>query len=95
MVGAAIGRGLSLLLDPELVKTPEIAYALMSLGMRTGKSFANGHKFSDYFSAQRTDYVGARAMVNGSDHANDIAVIAQKFEAALLKSMLAPARVLP
>ncbi|MGB7989233.1 MAG: glycoside hydrolase family 19 protein [Candidatus Methylophosphatis roskildensis] len=84
--GVAIGRGLDLLLDPELVKSPEIAYALMSHGMRTGQGFANGHKLAQYFSGALTNYAGARRMVNGQDHAADIAAIATRFEAILLKS---------
>lgn len=89
--GVAIGRGLDLLLDPELVKSPEIAYALMSHGMTTGSGFANGHRFSQYFNGSVTDYAGARRMVNGQDHAADIAAIAAKFEAILLKARRAPA----
>jgi len=74
------------LLDPERVKQPETAYTLMSYGMRNGKIFANGHSFKDYFTQTKTDYEGARAMVNGSDHAADIAKIARQFEAVLLKA---------
>lgn len=84
--GVAIGRGLDLLLDPELVKKSEIAYALMSHGMRTGEGFANGRKLSQFFSGRMTDYIGARRMVNEQDHAADITTIAQKFEALLLKA---------
>jgi predicted chitinase len=82
--GAALGRGLDLLLDPELVKSPAVAYALMSHGMRTGKGFANGHKFDHYFIGDQTRYREARQMVNGSDHAGDIAALAMKFETILL-----------
>lgn len=91
--GINIGRGLDLLLDPELVKSPAIAYALMAHGMRTGKGFANGHRFSSYFFLASTDYVGARRMVNGSDHAADIAAIAVQFEAVLLSARLTPVAV--
>jgi len=84
--GAEIGLGFDLLLDPERVKQPETAYTLMSYGMRNGKIFANGHSFKDYFTQTKTDYEGARAMVNGSDHAADIAKIARQFEAVLLKA---------
>ena len=84
--GAAIGHGLDLLLDPELVKQPAVAYALMSHGMRTGKGFANGHKFDEYFTPTLTNFAGARHMVNGSDHATDIATSAVKFEAILRKA---------
>jgi len=82
--GVAIGRGLDLLLDPERVKSPAVAYALMSHGMRTGQGFANGHKFARYFIGDQTRYVEARQMVNGSDHASDIAALAKKFETILL-----------
>jgi len=84
--GVAIGRGLDLLLDPELVKEPEIAYAIMAHGMRTGFGFANGRKFSQYFIGQTTDYKHARKMVNGMDHAEDIAKLAKAFEEILLDS---------
>ncbi len=91
--GAAIGRGLDLLLDPELVKQPEVAYAIMAHGMRTGDGFANRRTFAQYFSATKSNYVGARAMVNGSDHAANIATIAQMFEAILMASR--PLRLVP
>lgn len=84
--GVALRRGLDLLFDPELVKQRPIAYAIMAHGMRTGFGFANGRRFVDYFGGTNRNYVGARAMVNGSDHAADIAAIAEKFEVALLKA---------
>lgn len=86
--GVAIGKGMELLLDPEKAKDSTIAYAIMSHGMRTGFGFANGKKFPHYFFGMYTDYVGARAMVNGSDHATDIAAIAASFEKVLLKAKL-------
>ncbi len=84
--GVALGRGLDLLLNPDLVKEPETAYAVMSLGMRTGFGFANKHKFSDFFSGENRDYRHARKMVNGMDHAEDIARLARTFERVLLDS---------
>lgn len=81
---AQLGLGLQLLLDPAQVLQPAIAYQLMAHGMRTGEGFANGRKFSNYFNGAKTDYVKARAMVNGSDHAADIAAIARQFEIILL-----------
>jgi Chitinase class I len=86
--GVALGRGLDLLLDPELVKDPAIAYALMSHGMRTGEGFANGHRLGQYFFGSHSDYVGARRMVNGQDHAANIAAIARDFEASLMAARI-------
>jgi len=84
--GSAIGKGLDLLLDPELVKDPSTAYAIMSHGMRTGHGFANGRKFEKYFKGNSRDYKGARHMVNGSSHDTEIAAVAQRFEKILLAS---------
>ena len=84
--GAAIGHGLDLLFDPELVKDPQIAYTIMSHGMRTGEGFANGKRFANYFYGTHADYVHARAMVNGADHRNEIAQLARSFEGILLKA---------
>lgn len=71
----------------------------MSHGMRTGKGFTNGHMFSQYFLGNVTNYVAARRMVNGTDHAVDIAAIAAKFETVLLKACKsaagAPAPMVP
>ena len=78
--GANLNMGLDLLKDPDKVMEPATAYALMSHGMRTGQGFANGHKLADYLSGTTRDYVGARHMVNGRDHAAEIAALAEKFE---------------
>lgn len=88
--GVAIGHGLDLLFDPDLVYQPGIAYAIMSHGMLTGDGFANGRKFSDYFAGSRTDYVGARAMVNGTDCNEEIAGMARSFEKALTAARRTP-----
>ncbi|MGN2249692.1 hypothetical protein ACFWZ1_06380 [Frateuria sp. GZRe14] len=79
-----LNLGLQLLLNPDDVLQPQIAYKVMAHGMLTGKGFANGRKFATYFHGAKTDYVGARHMVNGSDHAGDIAGIAQQFESILI-----------
>ena len=89
--GVAIGEGLNLLFEPGRALVPAVAYAVMARGMITGEGFANGHKLSSYFHGAHTNYFDARAMVNGSDHAADIAKIAGKFEAMLLKNKVAPA----
>lgn len=86
--GVAIGRGLDLLRDPELVKDPKIAYAVMAHGMRTGFGFANGHRFSQFLIGKKRDYKHARKMVNGMDHAEDIAKLAEAMEEVLLDSRM-------
>ncbi len=84
----AFGYGMDLLLDPEKVKNFEVAYDIMVQGMTTGGGYANGRKCSDYFSDVNTDYVKARAMINGSDKANDIASLALAFETLLTDARL-------
>jgi len=88
--GVLLGLGLDLLLDPDSVDDPEIAYKIISTGMRTGKGFANGRKFSQFFHGDHTDYVHARSMVNGKSHQHEIGAIAQKFENVLFASVPKP-----
>jgi hypothetical protein len=90
--GVLLGLGLDLLFDPDSVDEPEIAYKIISTGMRTGKGFANGRTFSQFFHGDHTDYVHARSMVNGKSHQHEIGGIAQKFESVLFASR-AKARV--
>ena len=92
LAGVALGQGLNLLKDPELVATATVAYALMSHGMRTGSGFANGRSFSQYFNSGSSNYRAERSMVNGSDHAADIAAIAVEFEGILLKARVTNAK---
>ncbi|MCG5233966.1 glycoside hydrolase [Xanthobacter oligotrophicus] len=84
--GFQIGRGLDLLFDPESAEDYDVAYSLMAQGMTTGSGFANGKRMSQFFTATHTDYVGARAIVNGRDHNAEIAEIAQQYEQILATS---------
>lgn len=80
---ARIGKqlGIPLLVHPEMALQPEIAYEIMSRGMREG--LFTGMRLSDYISAQRCDYLNARRIINGLDRAGEIAAYARKFEAIL------------
>lgn len=80
---AAMGRvfGLDFMHEPELVMHPEIAYKIMSLGMRRG-SFT-GAKLARYINAEGCDYVNARRIINGVDCATIIAGYASRIERAL------------
>jgi hypothetical protein len=92
--GVALGRGLALLFEPELVNDPDTAYQILSTGMYTGGIYANKHQFSQFFCGGHTDYVGARNMVNpGAKHANkvEVAEIALRFEAVLFASRIGSA----
>ena len=68
---------------------PKTAYEIISTGMRTGGSFANRHRFAAYFHGTRTDYVTARAMVNGSSGQHEVAGFAERFEKVLFAAKLA------
>lgn len=86
--GEMLGRGHEFLLDPELVNEPANAYAILSTGMRTGSSFANGAKFSQFFHDDVTNYAGARAMVNPADKKNEVTGFAEAFERILFAARL-------
>lgn len=84
--GIHIDQGINLLRDPDLALDPAIAYRLMSYCLRTGYGFANRHKLGDFIYGTRADYTGARAMVNGTDHAGDIAKFAVQFVGILMEA---------
>ncbi len=70
-----------LILHPDAALHPDIAYRIMSFGMRTG-SFT-GKKLSDYINATKCDYTNARRIINGTDKAATIKGYAVNFETAL------------
>lgn len=86
-LGDALGMGQDLALHPEKALDPEIAYRIMSYGMRNGTF--TGKSLSQYISASGCDYVKSRRIINGDDHAVEIARIAEKFE-RILSDSLAP-----
>lgn len=86
--GVAFGYGLDLLFNPEKVKDFDTAYEILVQGMTSGGGYANGRKCSDYFTDIATHYTSARAMVNGSDKAGDIAALAEAFETLLVAARL-------
>ena len=74
--------GIDLAGDPDQALQPAVAYKIASMGMKQG--WFTGHRLSQYIATGSTpDYVSARRIINGQDHAQDIANIAQKFEAVL------------
>jgi len=80
-LGKELGLGDDLYINPDKVLKPDIAYKIMSVGMCKGL-FA-GASLAQYLSGKKTDYIGARRIINGSDHAVEIAKDASIYEALL------------
>jgi putative chitinase len=67
---------------PDYIMHPEVAYQVCSRGMKEG--WFTGKKLDDYIKqGTPPDYVNARRIVNGQDHAQDIANYATQFELLL------------
>jgi predicted chitinase len=52
-----------------------VALFVLVHGFQTGTF--TGRKLTDYITASQTDFVNARRCINGTDHAQDIANVAQ------------------
>lgn len=84
-LGKQLGLGDALVENPDLALDPDIAYRILSHGMRNG-SFT-GRKLADYISGSRCNYVGARRIINGDDKAALIASYAADFVNELAKGV--------
>jgi putative chitinase len=73
--------GADLVHHPELALDPKLAALIMCEGMKGG--LFTGVGLPRYFSATADDPVDARKIINGTDHAQDIAQIHAGFLAAL------------
>lgn len=78
-IGGKIGHDLHN--HPELALVPEVAYKIMSYGMRNGTF--TGASLSKWINADKCDYVNARRIINGTDCAEKIAKMADDFEGIL------------
>lgn len=67
--------------DPSNAGDPLIAYLIMSYGMRKG--MFTGVGLPKYINADKCDYLNARKIINGLDHAAEIATVAEWFEGVL------------
>ena len=70
--------------DPDLALSPKHAIRIMFEGMESG--WFTGKKLSHYITVKKSNYVGARRIINGTDRAHEIAEYAKRFEKALVKS---------
>lgn len=73
--------GIDLVGNPSLAERPEIAAKILVGGMKMGTF--TGKKLDDYINGSKTDFNGARRIVNGTDKAGTFAATAQ----AILKAM--------
>ena len=82
-----IGLGDQLVHAPERALDPEVAYSIMSVGMRQG--LFTGEKLSDYINNALCDYKNARKIINPGDTGtyDMIAKYAEKFQAMLEASL--------
>jgi putative chitinase len=77
-----LGLGDDLATNPDDALDPDIAYEVMSYGMRNG-SFSPGNTLSTYINARTCDYLGARRIINLQDHADLIQGYAENLEMLL------------
>lgn len=73
--------GADIITKPDDAMRPDVAAFIMFEGMIRGEF--TGKKLGDYFTASKTDWVGARRIINGTDRAAEIASIAKQFYADL------------
>lgn len=83
-LGHAIDMGDELMIHPELALQKDIAYRVMSHGMRGG--VFTGRNLARYLSKTGIDYENARRIINGTDRAAGIAGYAIRMETVLLAS---------
>lgn len=73
--------GVDLLNEPTLAERPDIAARIIVEGMKLGTF--TGKSLEDYITLYKSDFTGARRIVNGSDRAKLIAGHAVEYDAAL------------
>jgi len=77
-----LATGVDVIEDPTKAMEAEVAVVALVDGIMEG--WWTGKKLTDYVTLKRSDYVGARRCVNGTDKAQAIAELARDYEAALL-----------
>lgn len=81
-VWGALVSGVDIVSDPARASDPVVSAELIVAGM-IGGNFT-GKRLGQYVTPFGVDFVGARAVVNGTDKAREIAAIASKYLLALL-----------
>jgi putative chitinase len=75
--------GNQLTANPDAALEPDIAAEIIVCGMISG--WFTGKKLEDYITLQKSDFINARRIVNGTDKASDIAALAQDYDDWLLE----------
>jgi hypothetical protein len=76
--------GIDLVGKPDLALDPETASKIMFKGMQLGTF--TGKKLGDFFTAGKTDWRNARKIINGLDHADEIAGHAKQFHSDIVNA---------
>jgi putative chitinase len=85
-LSAILGLGNQLVTTPEMALVPDVAYRIMSAGMRRG--LFTGKKLPDYIHGDTCDYLNARRIINGLDRAEKIRDYAAGIEAVLRAGLI-------
>lgn len=86
---ASAALKVDLIANPDLALDPVIAGQVLVLGSKEG--WFTGRKLADYIRPGRTDYLGARRIINGTDKAAAIADLALAYEYDLTPAPAYPA----
>ena len=78
--------GHDLVAEPDLALRLDVAATLLVVGMTEG--LFSGARLADVFAGMKTDWIGARKIVNGRDRAAKIAVTARTFDAAIRAGLM-------
>jgi putative chitinase len=76
--------GLDLTTNPEAVMKPDVSAKILVTGSLEG--WFTGKKLGDYITLQKSDFKGARRIINGTDKAAAIAKVADAYDTALRDS---------
>lgn len=79
--------------NPDKALESDIAIRILIDGMKHGRF--TGKKLADFITLSRSDFVGARTIINGTDKASDIAAYARDFDALLKGAGYGERPVLP
>jgi hypothetical protein len=73
--------GVDFVKNPRLLLEPKHAVRILVTGMREG--WFTGKRLANYITLSKSDFVGARRIINGTDKAATIAALARDYDASL------------